>query len=71
MSRWISLGTLVLAELMSCLPAEFTRSDHLEIALGSLTHTAEDICGNCVPHEYTPRLIFWMDCIQETARRIH
>jgi potassium channel LctB len=61
----------VLAELMSCLPAEFTRSDHLEIALGSLTHTAEDICGNCVPHEYTPRLIFWMDRIQETARRIH
>lgn len=61
----------VLAELMTCLPAEFTRTDHFEIALGSLTRTAEDICGNCVPHEYTPRLIFWMDRIQETARRIH
>jgi hypothetical protein len=61
----------VLAELMNCLPADFTRTDRLEIALGSLTRTAEDICGNCVPHEYTPRLIFWMDRIQETARRIH
>jgi len=61
----------VLAELMTCLPAEFTRTEHLEIALGSLTRTAEDICGNCVPHEYTPRLVFWMDRIQETARRIH
>jgi hypothetical protein len=61
----------VLAELLSCLPAGFSRTDHLEIALGSLTRTAEDICGNCVPHEYTPRLIFWMDRIQETARRIH
>jgi potassium channel LctB len=61
----------VLAELMSCLPAEFSRTESLEIALGSLTRTAEDICGNCVPHEYTPRLIYWMDRIQETARRIH
>jgi hypothetical protein len=61
----------VLAELLGCLPAEFTRTDHLEIALGSLTRTAEDICGNCVPHEYTPRLVFWMDRIQATARRIH
>jgi hypothetical protein len=61
----------VLAELMGCLPEDFTRTDHFDIALGSLTRTAEDICGNCVPHEYTPRLIFWMDRIQETARRIH
>jgi hypothetical protein len=61
----------VLAELLGCLPAGFTRTDHLEVSLGSLTRTAEDICGNCVPHEYTPRLIFWMDRIQETARRIH
>ena len=61
----------VLAELLACLPADFTRTDHLEISLGSLTRTAEDICGNCVPHEYTPRLIFWMDRIQATARRIH
>jgi hypothetical protein len=61
----------VLAELLGCLPADFARTDHLEISLASLTRTAEDICGNCVPHEYTPRLIFWMDRIQETARRIH
>ena len=61
----------VLAELLACLPPDFTRTDHLEISLSSLTRTAEDICGNCVPHEYTPRLIFWMDRIQATARRIH
>jgi len=60
----------VLAALLACLPAELSRTESLEIALGSLTHTAAEICGNCVPHEYTPRLIFWMDRIQETARRI-
>ncbi len=60
----------VLAELLTCLPPEFTRSQPLQIALGSLIRLAEDICGNCVPHDYTPRLIFWMDRIQSTARKI-
>ena len=61
----------VLAELLTCLPAEFTRSQPLEIALQSLTRLAQDICGTCVPHAYTPRLTFWMDRIQHTSRRIH
>jgi hypothetical protein len=61
----------VLTELLTCLPAEFTRSQPLQIALGNVTRLAEDICGNCVPHAYTPRLVFWMDRIQTAARRIH
>jgi rhodanese-related sulfurtransferase len=61
----------VLTELLTCLPTEFTRSQPLQIALGNVTRLAEDICGNCVPHAYTPRLVFWMDRIQTTARRIH
>jgi len=61
----------LLLELFTCLPRDFKRSQPFEIALKNLLHLAEDICGNCVPHEYTPRLIFWMDRIQATARKIH
>lgn len=60
----------VLAELLTCLPSEFARSQPLEISLQNLTRLAADICGNCVPHAYTPRLVFWMDRIQNTSRRI-
>jgi hypothetical protein len=60
----------VLAELLGCLPAEFTRSQPFEIALGTLTRLSDEICGSCVPHAYTPRLTFWMDRIQNTSRRI-
>jgi len=60
----------VLAELLTCLPADFVRSQPLQIALGNLTRLSEEICGTCVPHEYTPRLVFWMDRIQATAGKI-
>jgi hypothetical protein len=66
----LSSALEVLAELLTCLPATFTRSQPLEIALGKLTRLADDICGNCVPHDYTPRLVFWMDRIQVTSRKI-
>jgi hypothetical protein len=55
----------VLAELLACLPAEFVRSQLLELALGNLTRLAEDICGNCVPHGYTPQLTFWIGSYSE------
>jgi len=61
----------ILAELLNCLPAEFARSQPLDITLNSLTRLAQEICGSCVPHAYTPRLIFWMDRIQDTSRGIH
>jgi potassium channel LctB len=60
----------VLAELLACLPGEFVRSQLLELVLGNLTRLAQDICGSCVPHDYTPRLRFWMDHIQNTSHRI-
>ncbi len=60
----------VLADLLALLPPEFSRSQTLTITLDRLTSLAEDICGECVPHTYTPRLVFWMDRIQATARRI-
>jgi hypothetical protein len=60
----------VLAELLACLPPEFTRSQPFEIALHNVARLSEQICGNCVPHAYTPRLTFWMDRIQNTSRRI-
>ena len=60
----------VLADLLACLPPEFSRSQPFTITLDRLTGLAKDICGECVPHTYTPRLVFWMDRIQATARRI-
>jgi len=61
----------VLAELLANLPSGFVRSQPFQIALRNVSHLAEDICGNCVPHAYTPRLTFWMDRIQKTSRQIH
>jgi potassium channel LctB len=66
----LSSALEVLAELLACLPVDFSRSQPMEIALGNLIRLAGDICGNCVPHDYTPRLVFWMDRIQVTSRRI-
>ena len=60
----------VLAELLEQMPPEFSRTQTLTITLGRLTGLAQEICGECVPHTYTPRLIFWMDRIQATALRI-
>jgi rhodanese-related sulfurtransferase/voltage-gated potassium channel Kch len=60
----------VLSELLQCLPAGFARSEPLAIALQNLRYLAEDICSSCVPHDYTPRLVFWMDRIQATAGTI-
>jgi hypothetical protein len=60
----------VLADLLACLPPEFSRSQPFTITLERLTGLADEICGECVPHAYTPRLVFWMDRIQATARRI-
>jgi Ion channel len=60
----------VLAELLALLPPEFSRSQPLTITLDRLTDLAEEICGECVPHTYTPRLVFWMDQIQATAKRM-
>jgi hypothetical protein len=60
----------VLSDLLACLPTEFSRSQPFAITLERLTGLAEEICGECVPHAYTPRLVFWMDRIQATARRI-
>jgi potassium channel LctB len=60
----------VLAELLALMPNEFSRSQGLTITLDRLTSLAEEVCGDCVPHSYTPRLVFWMDRIQATAKLI-
>lgn len=60
----------VLSELLQSLPPTFVRSQLLTIVLDELTRLASEICASCVPHEYTPRLVFWMDRIEATAQRI-
>jgi len=66
----LSSALEVLLEALTCLPADFTRSQPLELTINIVTSLSKDICGTCVPHDYTPRLIFWMDRIQQTANRI-
>lgn len=60
----------VLSELLELLPPEFARSEPLRIALENLTRLAQEICSDCLPDDYTPRLVFWMDHIQAAALRI-
>jgi len=60
----------VLSDLLACLPPGFSRSQPTEITLERLTVLAMEICGECVPHSYTPRLVFWMDRIQAAALRL-
>ena len=60
----------VLSELLQLLPATFVRSQLLTIVLDEITRLAGEICASCVPHEYTPRLVFWMDRIEAIAQRI-
>ena len=60
----------VLSELLQSLPPTFVRSQVLTFVLDEITHLAGEICASCVPHEYTPRLVFWMDRIETIAQRI-
>ena len=60
----------VLSELLQSLPPTFVRSQLLTIVLDELTRLASEICASCVPHEYTPRLVFWMDRIEAIVQRI-
>jgi len=60
----------VFADLLTSLPPGFSRSQPFDIVLHNVARTSREICGECVPHSYTPRLVFWMDRIQATALRI-
>jgi hypothetical protein len=60
----------VLADLLATLPPDYQRSQAFDITLARVSAIAQEICGECVPHTYTPRLVFWMDRIQATAARI-
>jgi len=61
----------VMSELLAHLPPTFVRSQPLMISIDSLKRYATEICSNCVPHGYTPRLIFWMDRIQAVAQKLN
>jgi rhodanese-related sulfurtransferase len=65
-----SSALTILSELLTHLPPGFVRSEPLQVALENLERLAEDICGDCLPYDYTPRLVFWMERIQSTARKI-
>jgi len=66
----LSLGLTVFVDLLGILPRDFPRSQPFAIILQNLTRLSRDICSDCVPHSYTPRMVFWMDRIKDTADRI-
>jgi len=51
----------VLSELLQSLPPGFVRSQLLTIVLDELTVLLEKFAPPACRHEYTPRLVFWMD----------
>jgi len=56
-----------LADIDNSLPS---RSANLNAGLRSISHLANEICGECVPQVYAPELKESMDQIQELARKI-
>jgi hypothetical protein len=66
----VSSALGVTSDLLTTLPPDFARSQPLEISLHNIARIAREICGECVPHTYTPRLVFWMDRIHAAADRI-
>jgi DNA-binding transcriptional regulator YbjK len=55
-------------ELLACVRAQrSSRSKLLQSNLTSMSRLAHDICGDCVPREFTPSLRTLMDQIQRMA----
>jgi rhodanese-related sulfurtransferase len=65
-----SSALTILSDLLTHLPPGFVRSEPLQVALVNLQRLAEEICSDCMPYDYTPRLVFWMNRIEATARKI-
>jgi rhodanese-related sulfurtransferase len=65
-----SSALTILSDLLTHLPPGFVRSEPLQVALENLQRLAEEICSDCMPYDYTPRLVFWMNRIEATARKI-
>ena len=60
-------GLRELNVLMTCEGAP-DRSASFSSTLETIAAVSDEICGNCVPREYAPRLRAWMDRIQELSR---
>jgi len=60
-------GLREFSALVNCLSPERRASPALATNLRTMAGLAEEICGDCVPREYTPDLKVWMDRIQGRA----
>jgi len=59
------------SELLKCVPAQ--RAEYppaLRSSLATMSRLAREICGDCVPREFTPALRTWMDQIQRIAGQL-
>jgi rhodanese-related sulfurtransferase len=57
-----------LRDVLLCLPGERADMPVLVTQLAATTRLSEEICGECVPHEFAPSLRIWMDRIRDRAR---
>jgi HAMP domain-containing protein len=56
------------AELLACEQVRaIDRPRGLRTSLDTMARVAKEICGDCVPREFAPRLRSWMDQIQQMA----
>jgi potassium channel LctB len=62
--------TLCLTALIDLLNTQPQRSAGLDADLKTISHLANEICGECVPRTYAPALKHWMDQIQDLAKKI-
>jgi hypothetical protein len=63
----LALCLQTLSDLLSSHPK---RSATLDSGLRNISILAREICGECVPRDYAPKLKEWMDQIQELAGKI-
>jgi hypothetical protein len=63
----LASGLEAFGELLQHLPAREDRPASLERSLETMALVAREICGECVPRSYAPKLKDWMDRVQQLA----
>jgi hypothetical protein len=66
----LSSGLAEMLDLLTCLPPGSSRTESFQATLKSMASLSNEICGDCVPREYAPRLRDWMDRIQAMSGRL-
>ena len=60
----------VFADLLAHFHGGRADSETLSTGVRSIGRLAQEICGDCVPRQYTPELRVWMDRIHDLAGKL-